>query len=109
MFDWIADVTTDRTFQVRVGDALSANGTNQGSMISTELFISMIEDLPNNLQRAATSFYADDSSLYMTHVKGPRLGITPPWFVALLEVDRSLSQSEAPNILAALSLDKIDQ
>ena len=56
MFDWIADFTTDRTFQVRVGDALSAiytleNGKNQGSMISPELFISIIDDLPNSLQR----------------------------------------------------------
>ena len=69
MFDWIADFTTDRTFQVRVGDALSAiytleNGTNQGSMISPELFISMIDDLPNSLQRVETSLFADDSSLY---------------------------------------------
>jgi len=49
----------------------------------------------------------------MTHVKRPRLGITPPWLVALPEVDRSLTlkvnKNEAPNILAALSLDKIDQ
>ena len=69
MFDWIADFTTDRTFQVRVGDALSAiytleNRTNQGSMISPELFISMIDDLPNSLQRVETSLFADDSSLY---------------------------------------------
>ena len=69
MFDWIVDFTTDRTFQVRVGDTLSAiytleNGTNQGSMISPELFISMIDDLPNNLQRAETSLFTDDSSLY---------------------------------------------
>jgi len=49
----------------------------------------------------------------MTHVKGPRLGITPPWLVTLPEVDRSLmleiSKNEAPNILATLSRDKIDQ
>ena len=49
----------------------------------------------------------------MTNVKGQRLGITPPWLVALPEVDRSLtlevSKNEAPNILAALSRDKIDQ
>jgi len=69
MFDWIADFTTDRTFQLRVGDALSAtytleNGTNQGSMISPELFISMIDDRPNSLQRVETSLFADDSSLY---------------------------------------------
>ena len=54
MFDWIADFITDRTFQDRIGDALSAiytpeNGTNQGSMISPELFTSMIDDLPNSL------------------------------------------------------------
>ena len=69
MFDWIADFNTDRTFQVRVGDALSAiytleNRRNQGSMISPELFVSMIDDLPNSLQRVATSLFADDSSLY---------------------------------------------
>jgi len=27
----------------------------------------------------------------MTHVKGPRLGITPPWLVVLREVDRSVT------------------
>ena len=69
VFDWIADFTIDRTFQVRVGDALSAiytleNGTNQGSMISPLLFISMIDDLPNSLQKVQTSLFADDSSLY---------------------------------------------
>ena len=49
----------------------------------------------------------------MTNVKGQRLGSTPPWLVALPEVDRSLtlgvSKNEAPNILAALSRDMIDQ
>jgi len=38
MFDWIADFTTDRTFQVRVGDALSAiftleNGVDDFTLI----------------------------------------------------------------------------
>ena len=33
-------------------------------MISSELFISMIDDLPNGLQRVETSLFADDSSLY---------------------------------------------
>ena len=49
----------------------------------------------------------------MTNVKGHRLGTTPPWLVALPEVDRSLtlevSKNDAPNILDALSRDKIDQ
>ena len=44
-----------------------------------------------------------------TNVKGQRLGITPPWLVALPEVDRSLtlevSKNDAPNIMAALSRD----
>ena len=45
----------------------------------------------------------------LTHVKGPQLGITPPWLVALPEVDRSLTlavnKNEAPNILATLARD----
>ena len=49
----------------------------------------------------------------MTNVKGQRLGITSPRLVALPEVDRSLtlevSKNEAPDILAALLRDKIDQ
>jgi len=69
MFDWIVDFTTDRTFQVRVGDTLSAictleNGTNQGSVISPELFIAMIDDLPKQSAKVQTSLFADDSSLY---------------------------------------------
>lgn len=69
MFNWIADFNTDRTFQVRVGDTLSSihkleNGTNQGSMISPELFLCMIDDLPDCLQNVQTSLFADDSSLY---------------------------------------------
>jgi len=49
----------------------------------------------------------------VTNVKGHRLGTTPPWLVALPEVDRSLTlevnKNEAPNIMAALSRDKVDQ
>jgi len=49
----------------------------------------------------------------MTHIKGPQLGITPPYLVALPEVDRSLTlevrKNEAQNILATLARDKIDQ
>ena len=56
---------------------------------------------------------ADKLRHCMTNVKWQRLGIMPPWLVALPEVDRSLtlevSKNEAPNILAALSRDKIDQ
>ena len=69
MFDWITDFISDRTFQVRVGDALSEvhtleNGTNQGSMILPELFLSMINDMPNGLKNTMVSLFADDSSLF---------------------------------------------
>ena len=37
---------------------------DQGSMISLELFLSVINVLPNSLQTVETSLFADDSSLY---------------------------------------------
>jgi len=52
MFNWIADFISERTIQVRVGSALSStytveNGTAQGSIISPEPFLGLIDDLPD--------------------------------------------------------------
>ena len=63
MFSWIADFTSNRTFQVRYIYSLE-NGTSQGSRISPQLFLCMIDDLPNSLQTVETSLFADDSLVY---------------------------------------------
>ena len=69
MFKFISDFLTDRTIQVRVGDALSdifrlENGTTQGSIISPLLFLIMINDLPDVLVNVDSSLFADDSAVF---------------------------------------------
>ena len=69
MFKFISDFLTDRTIQVRVGDALSdifrlENGTAQGSSISPLLFLIMINDLPDVLANVESSLFADDSAVF---------------------------------------------
>jgi len=69
MFAWIADLITDRTFQVRIGDEHSdiyilENGTSQGSIISPTLFLMMINDMPNSLSSTSVSLFADDSTFF---------------------------------------------
>ena len=68
MFNFINDFLTDRTLQVRVGDALSdifqlQNGTAQGSVISPLLFLIMINDLPDRLTNIESTLFADDSAV----------------------------------------------
>jgi len=69
MFAWIADLITDRTFQVRIGDEhldiyILENGTSQGSIISPTLFLMMINDMPNSLSSTSVSLFADDSTFF---------------------------------------------
>ena len=70
MFNWIADFTNERSIQVRVGTALSSiytveNGTAQGSIISPELFLGLIDDLPDCVKDLVhTALFADDSTFY---------------------------------------------
>jgi len=69
MFKWIANVITDRTFQVRIGDEQSniyilENGTSQGLIISPTLFLMMINDMPNSLCNISVSLFADNSTFF---------------------------------------------
>ena len=69
MYNWLYDFFQGRTLQVRVGSSLSStytleNGTSQGSMISPECFVTMIDDLPSVLTNTETSLFADDSAIY---------------------------------------------
>ena len=67
---------------------------------------------PFQRQQQTAGFESQPVLPIRRHDKRQR-AVTPPWLVALLEVDRSLtlevSKNEAPNILAALSREKIDQ
>ena len=79
VFTFIKNFLTDRTIQVKVGNALSRkylleNGTAQGSIISPLLFLLMINDLPENLQDVESSLFADDSCVFksgrnLNHIK----------------------------------------
>ena len=69
IFGFIKDFVTNRTFQVKVEGALSSiriqeNGTPQGSVISSLLFLIMINDLTPNTNDIELSLFADDSATY---------------------------------------------
>jgi len=71
MHNFIKDFLTNRTFQVKVGDTLSdryhqENGTPQGAIISSLLFLIMINDIPPGLDGTEMSLFADDSALFVT-------------------------------------------
>ena len=69
LFKFIKDFVTNRTFQVRIENTLSTNriqknGTPQGSVISSILFLIMINDLTPNSTDIELSLFADDSAAY---------------------------------------------
>jgi len=69
VFNFINNFLTDRSIQVKVGNAVSQkyildNGTAQGSIISPLLYLIMINDLPNSLQDVESSLFADDSCIF---------------------------------------------
>ena len=87
MFNFINDFLSDRTIQVRVGDALSSvhrleNGAAQGSIISPLLFLIMINDLPDVLVSIECSLFADDSAVFKLgkkHKVHYRIGTEECW------------------------------
>jgi hypothetical protein len=75
LFNWIKSFLAERTFQVKVGDALSEplelqNGTPQGSVISPLLFLIMMNDFPltDDKEQVKNAIFADDSSLWKTGI-----------------------------------------
>jgi ribonuclease HI len=69
IFDWISKFLTNRTFQVKVGIELSEkfsqeNGTPQGSVISSLLFLIMINNLDPGSENVELSLFADDSAIF---------------------------------------------
>jgi len=72
VFNFIKNFLTDRSIQVKVGNAvpvsqkyiLDVYGTTQGSIISPLLFLDMINDLPSSLQDVESSLFADDSCIF---------------------------------------------
>ena len=69
IYKFTQNFLSDRTFQVRVGGAVSRkyaleNGTAQGSIISPLLFSVMINDLPDKFSGVQSSLFADDSCVF---------------------------------------------
>jgi len=69
IFSYIKNFLTNRSIQVKVGDATSQryileNGTAQGLIISPLLFLIMINDLPDSLRDVESSLFADDSCIF---------------------------------------------
>jgi len=69
IFSYIENFLTNRSIQVKVGDATSQryilqNCTAQGSIIFPLLFLIMINDLPDSLCDVESSLFADDSCIF---------------------------------------------
>ncbi len=77
MYNWILDFLFERSFQVRVGEEMSAsydilNGTPQGSVISPILFYLMINDIFERVKPSiGKALYADDGAVWK---RGRNLG-----------------------------------
>lgn len=70
-YNWVLDFLFERTFQVKIGEELSAafnitNGTPQGSAISPILFNIMINDVFDKVNKVGIglALYADDGALW---------------------------------------------
>jgi len=71
MLKWIRNFLTNRTYQVKVGDAFShlfttENGTPQGSALSPLLFLIMVNDFPKLSNFTSDAFFADDCTIWRT-------------------------------------------
>ena len=71
-YHWIVNFLSNRTFQVKIGTSFSdkyslENGTPQGAVISSLLFLIMINDIPQGLDGVEMTLFADDSSIYAGH------------------------------------------
>lgn len=69
MFNWIQDFLTDRHIRVRVGSELSdvlrmEIESQQGNFISPELFIFIMNDIPESTNDVKLSLYADYSAIW---------------------------------------------
>jgi len=69
VFTYIKNFLSNRTIQVRIGNEMSATytleeGTPQGSVISSLLFLIYINDLADKIKETETTLYADDSGLF---------------------------------------------
>jgi len=70
-YNWVLDFLFERTFQVKIGEELSApcnilNGTPQGRAISQLLFNLMINDVFDKVNKPGIglALYADDGALW---------------------------------------------
>ena len=71
-YNWIVNFLSNRTFQVKIGTSFSdkfslESGTPQGAVISSLLFLIMINDIPQGLDGVEMTLFADDSSIYSGH------------------------------------------
>ena len=84
MFNYILDFLKDRTFQVKVGNSLSSqytqeNGTPQGSVLSPTIFNIMINKATkviNSYKYISLGQFADDTALWTRVKNAPKIGNT---------------------------------
>ncbi len=73
LLNWTKNFLSNRTYQVKVGDAVSyeysnLNGTPQGSSYSPLLFLIMVNDFPKMSLHTSDGFFADDCTIWRSGI-----------------------------------------
>ena len=108
---WIEDFLTDRSFVVKVNDAISdpksvLSGVPQGSVLGPLLFIIFINDLPTQCLNESVylKMFADDVKLYTTFQNSQQTDILVDSLIKIEDWSTLWGMQIAPNKSQTLHL-----